>query len=75
MIKPRAGDDGIRALAGNDIVDVRGGDADRVNCGGGVDLVKGDKRDKFAKNCERRIRNGKKQKRGKHKHKGKGKGK
>jgi hypothetical protein len=74
VIKPRAGDDGIRALAGNDIVDVRGGDVDRVNCGGGVDLVKGDKRDKFAKNCERRIRNGKKQKKhGKHHHKGKGK--
>jgi hypothetical protein len=74
VIKPRAGADGIRALAGNDIIDVRGGDNDRVNCGGGVDLVKGDKRDKFAKNCERRIRNGKKQKRGKHhKHKGKGK--
>ena len=75
VIKPRAGDDGIRALSGNDVIDVRGGDKDRVNCGGGVDLVKGDKRDKFAKNCERRIRNGKKQKKhGKHgKHKGKGK--
>ena len=74
VIKPRAGDDGIRALGGNDIIDVRGGDKDRVNCGGGVDLVKGDKRDKFSKNCERRIRNGKKEKRGKHgKHKGKGK--
>jgi hypothetical protein len=73
VIKPRAGDDGILALGGNDIVDARGGDVDRVNCGGGVDLVKGDKRDKFAKNCERRIRNGKKQKHGKHKHKGKGK--
>jgi hypothetical protein len=77
VIKPRAGNDGIRALGGNDIVDVRGGDVDRVNCGGGVDLVKGDKRDKFAKNCERRIRNGKKEKHGKHhkhhKHKGKGK--
>jgi hypothetical protein len=72
VIKPRAGNDGVRALAGNDIIDVRGGDKDRVNCGGGVDLVKGDKRDKFAKNCERRIRNGKKEKRGKHgKHKGK----
>jgi Ca2+-binding RTX toxin-like protein len=71
VIKPRAGADGIRALAGNDIVDVRGGDKDRVNCGGGVDLVKGDKRDKFSKNCERRIRNGKKEKHKHHKHKGK----
>jgi Ca2+-binding RTX toxin-like protein len=73
VIKPRSGDDGIRALAGNDVIDVRGGEKDRVNCGGGVDLVKGDKRDKFSKNCERRIRNGKKEKGGKHKHKGKGK--
>ncbi len=74
VIKARAGNDRIRALAGKDIVDVRGGGVDRVNCGGGVDLVKGDKRDKFAKNCERRIRNGKKQKHHKHhKHKGKGK--
>jgi hypothetical protein len=74
QIKPRAGDDGIRALAGNDRIDVRGGEKDRVNCGGGIDLVKGDKRDKFSKNCERRIRNGKKERRGKHhKHKGKGK--
>ena len=73
VIKPRAGDDGVRALAGNDIIDVRGGGKDRVNCGGGVDLVKGDKRDKFAKNCERRIRNGKKSKGGKHHKHGKGK--
>jgi Ca2+-binding RTX toxin-like protein len=73
VIRPRAGDDGVRSLAGNDIIDVRGGDVDRVNCGGGVDLVKGDKRDKFAKNCERRIRNGKKLKRGKHHKHGKGK--
>jgi hypothetical protein len=73
VIKPRAGDDGVRALGGNDIIDVRGGDVDSVNCGGGVDLVKGDKRDKFAKNCERRIRNGKKLKRGKHHKHGKGK--
>jgi Ca2+-binding RTX toxin-like protein len=74
VIKPRAGNDRIRALGGNDVVDVRGGEADRVNCGGGVDLVKGDKRDKFSKSCERRIRNGKKEKGGKRpKHKGKGK--
>jgi hypothetical protein len=73
VIKPRAGDDSVRALGGNDIIDVRGGDVDSVNCGGGVDLVKGDKGDKFAKNCERRIRNGKKVKRGKHHKHGKGK--
>jgi hypothetical protein len=72
VIKPRAGADAIRALAGNDVIDVRGGQKDRVNCGGGNDLVKGSKGDKFAKNCERRIRNGKKEKHAKHKHKGKG---
>ncbi len=70
VIRPRAGKDGIRALGGDDIINVRGGKVDRVNCGGGIDLVKGDKRDKFAKNCERRIRNGEKVKRGKHKGKG-----
>ena len=69
QIKPRAGDDLVRGMAGNDRIDVRGGGADRVNCGGGTDVVKADKRDKLAKNCEQRIRTGKK-----HKH-GKGKGK
>jgi Ca2+-binding RTX toxin-like protein len=67
-IKPRAGNDAVRALAGNDKIDARGGGKDRVNCGGGDDSVKGDKRDKLAKNCEHRSRAAKK-----HKHKGKGK--
>jgi hypothetical protein len=71
QIKPRAGDDAVRALAGNDRIDVRGGGKDRVNCGGGTDSVKADKRDKLAKNCEQRSRNGKKHKHGKHKGKGK----
>jgi hypothetical protein len=70
QIKPRAGNDAIRAMAGNDRIDVRGGGKDRVNCGGGEDSVKGDKRDKLAKNCEHRSRAAKKHK---HKHKGKGK--
>jgi hypothetical protein len=75
FIKARGGPDGVRALAGNDRIDVRGGGKDRVNCGGGIDLVKGGRGDLFAKNCERRIRNGKKEKGGKrHKHKGKHKG-
>jgi Ca2+-binding RTX toxin-like protein len=69
LIRARAGNDLVRGMAGDDRIDVRGGGKDRVNCGGGDDVVKGDKRDKFAKNCEQRIRVGKK-----HKHK-KGKGK
>ena len=71
QIKPRAGNDAVRALAGNDKIDVRGGGKDRVNCGGGDDSVKGDKRDKLAKNCEHRSRAAKKHKHGKHKGKGK----
>jgi len=69
-IKPRAGNDGVRALAGDDGIDVRGGGSDRVNCGGGNDTVKGDKRDRFAKNCEHRSRAGKKKHGKGRKHKG-----
>ena len=57
--------------AGDDRIDVRGGGKDHVNCGGGTDSVKADKRDKLAKNCEQRSRGGKKHKHGKHKGKGK----
>jgi len=70
-IKPRAGKDTVRALAGNDKIDVRGGGRDRVNCGGGTDSVKGDKRDKLAKNCEHVSRGAKKHRHGKHKGKSK----
>ena len=71
QIKPRAGNDAVRGLAGNDRIDVRGGGKDRVNCGGGLDSVKADTRDKLAKNCEQRSRTGKKHKHGKHKGRGK----
>jgi Ca2+-binding RTX toxin-like protein len=71
VIKPRAGNDGVRALAGDDRIDVRGGGKDRVNCGGGTDVVKADKRDKLAKNCEKRSRGGKRHMHGKHKGEGK----
>jgi RTX calcium-binding nonapeptide repeat (4 copies) len=66
-IKPRAGKDRVRALAGDDRIDVRGGGKDRLNCGGGDDSVKADKRDKMAKNCEHRSRSSKRGKHGKHK--------
>jgi hypothetical protein len=66
-IKPRGTRDGVRALAGDDRIDVRGGGKDRVNCGGGDDSVKSGKGDKLAKNCEHRSRAGKKGKHGKHK--------
>jgi hypothetical protein len=55
-IKPRGSKDRVRARAGDDRIDVRGGRKDRVNCGGGTDGVKADKRDKLAKNCEQRSR-------------------
>ncbi len=70
-IKPRGGNDRVRAKGGDDRIDVRGGGKDRVNCGGGTDVVKGDKRDKIAKNCEKRSHGGKKHKHGKHKGKSK----
>jgi hypothetical protein len=66
-IKPRGSRDAVRALAGDDRIDVRGGGKDRVNCGGGDDSVKTGKGDKVAKNCEHRSRSAKKGKRGKHK--------
>jgi hypothetical protein len=66
-IKPRGSRDAVRALAGDDKVDVRGGGKDRVNCGGGDDSVKAGKGDKLAKNCEHRSRSAKKGKHGKHK--------
>jgi Ca2+-binding RTX toxin-like protein len=65
VIKGRGGNDKVRARAGDDRIDVRKGGRDRVNCGGGADSVKADKRDKVAKNCERRSRSGKKHKHGK----------
>jgi hypothetical protein len=70
-IKPRGSRDGVRALAGDDRIDVRGGGKDRVNCGGGDDSVKVGKGDKLAKNCEHRSRSAKKGKHGKHKGKNK----
>jgi hypothetical protein len=66
-IKPRGSRDGVRALAGDDKIDVRGGGKDRVNCGGGDDSVKLGKGDKASKNCEHRSRSAKKGKHGKHK--------
>ncbi len=66
-IKPRGSSDAVRALAGDDKIDVRGGGKDRVNCGGGDDSVKLGKGDKVTKNCEHRSRSAKKGKHGKHK--------
>jgi hypothetical protein len=66
-IKPRGSRDAVRALAGDDKIDVRGGGKDRVNCGGADDSVKLGKGDKASKNCEHRSRSAKKGKHGKHK--------
>jgi hypothetical protein len=46
----------IRADAGNDIVDVRGGGIDTVSCGPGRDTAYADRRDRVARDCERVIR-------------------
>jgi len=66
-IKPRGSRDLVRALAGDDRIDLRGGGKDRVNCGGGDDTVKLGKGDKAGKSCEHRSRSGKKGKGGRHK--------
>jgi hypothetical protein len=48
--------DTIYALEGNDRIDVRGGGRDFVDCGPGHDVVRADRRDVVAHNCERRRR-------------------
>jgi RTX calcium-binding nonapeptide repeat (4 copies)/WD40-like Beta Propeller Repeat len=48
--------DTIYALEGNDRIDVRGGGRDFVDCGLGRDVVRADRRDVIARNCERRLR-------------------
>jgi len=45
--------DFVRARAGNDRIDVRGGGADFVGCGPGTDTVLGDRSDRVAGDCER----------------------
>ena len=48
--------DWICAGAGRDVIDVRRGRADTVDCGPGRDTVYAEPRDKVAKNCERVVR-------------------
>ena len=48
--------DKIYALEGNDSIDVRGGGRDFVDCAPGRDVVRADRRDVVARNCERRRR-------------------
>ena len=48
--------DRIDARGGGDVVDLRSGGKDRVNCGGGRDLLildRGDRNDRIAASCER----------------------
>jgi hypothetical protein len=45
--------DRIYGLEGNDVIDVRGGRPDVVDCGPGRDSVKADRRDVIARTCER----------------------
>jgi hypothetical protein len=48
--------DRIRAGAGNDTIDVRGGGRDAVSCGSGRDRVYVGRGDRVSKNCERVVR-------------------
>ena len=48
--------DTIYALEGNDTIDVRRGGRDFVDCGRGRDVVRADRRDVIAGDCERRLR-------------------
>lgn len=52
LIRPRGGRDLVKARDGDDRVRARGGGRDRVNCGPGRDVVKADRRDRVAANCE-----------------------
>ena len=44
--------DRVRALGGNDRIDVAGGGSDRVSCGRGADLVAADATDRVGPDCE-----------------------
>jgi Ca2+-binding RTX toxin-like protein len=48
--------DFIDAARGNDVIDVRGGGKDTVNCGPGRDLVRANRGDRIGHSCERVIR-------------------
>lgn len=50
------GKDRMVAGAGNDTISARDGQRDVIRCGTGTDTVVADKRDKIAKDCERRKR-------------------
>lgn len=50
------GPDSVWGGPGADVIDVSGGGRDRVDCGPGRDVVRADRRDRVARNCERVIR-------------------
>ncbi len=55
-IRDTRGWDGIKSRGGADVVNLRSGGRDHVNCGGGRDKVileKGDRNDRIAASCER----------------------
>ncbi len=50
------GADDVRARGGDDTVDAVDGQPDRVSCGDGDDVVRADRRDRVAADCERVVR-------------------
>jgi hypothetical protein len=53
------GPDSVKSADGNDVISVRGGGKDQVQCGSGSDKVKADRSDKVDRvSCERVIRRG-----------------
>jgi WD40-like Beta Propeller Repeat/RTX calcium-binding nonapeptide repeat (4 copies) len=53
LLIPGPGHDRVVANEGADSVSLRDGDKDSVGCGGGRDLVRADRIDEVARNCER----------------------
>jgi hypothetical protein len=51
-----AGGDTVVARGGNDRINIRRGDIDRADCGGGRDVVLLSRNDRADRDCERRIR-------------------
>jgi hypothetical protein len=54
-VRGTLGDDHVAVRSGADLIDIRGGGRDTVDCGAGVDRVRADRVDRVAANCERRI--------------------
>ncbi len=56
VITGTRGADEVRARGGDDTIEVRGNERDRVSCGAGDDTVSADRRDRVARDCETVLR-------------------